>query len=469
MHTSANVDVADMYEEKIVKKGAAYFYEYDKVLKPVKEKKMTIRYKDGATLKTKNITAYFTHHGPVMAQRNGRWISLKSYNRSATSLKQSWLRTKAKGFEAYKKVMDLRANTSNSTVFADNRGNIALWHGNYIPVRDKSLNWGKTVDGTTSKTEWKGLHKVEETVHIYNPPNGWIQNTNSTPFTGAGSNSPRRENYPSYMAPDGENFRGINAQRVLSRESKFTIDKVIAAGYDRYLSAFQILVPALVTAFEKSANQNDTLYAQLKEPVALLKAWDFYAGETSVATTLAIEWAQKLGSAIQQVYIEEGEADQVQKTTQFAATATREQLLKPLAEVVAELTAKWGKWNIAWGEINRFQRLTGDINSRYDDRAPSLPVGFASATWGQLPSYNSRYYPGTAKRYGVGGNSFICAVEFGTRIKAKSLLAGGQSGSPSSKHFNDQAKMYTQGQFKEVLFYKEDVQKNAQRTYHPGQ
>jgi acyl-homoserine lactone acylase PvdQ len=313
------------------------------------------------------------------------------------------------------------------------------------------------------------LHKVEETVHIYNPPNGWIQNTNSTPFTGAGSNSPRRENYPSYMAPDGENFRGINAQRVLSRESKFTIDKVIAAGYDRYLSAFQILVPALVTAFEKSANQNDTLYAQLKEPVALLKAWDFYAGETSVATTLAIEWAQKLGSAIQQVYIEEGEADQVQKTTQFAATATREQLLKPLAEVVAELTAKWGKWNIAWGEINRFQRLTGDINSRYDDSAPSLPVGFASATWGQLPSYNSRYYPGTAKRYGVGGNSFICAVEFGTRIKAKSLLAGGQSGSPSSKHFNDQAKMYTQGQFKEVLFYKEDVQKNAQRTYHPGQ
>jgi len=469
MHTSANVDVADMYEEKIVKKGGAYFYEYDKVLKPVKEKKITIHYTDGATLKTKNITAYFTHHGPVMAQRNGKWISLKSYNRSATSLKQSWLRTKAKGFEEYKKVMDLRANTSNSTVFADNKGNIALWHGNYIPVRDKKLNWGKAVDGTTSKTEWKGLHKVEETVHIYNPPNGWIQNTNSTPFTGAGSNSPRRANYPSYMAPDGENFRGINAQRVLSRESKFTIDKVIAAGYDRYLSAFQILVPPLVTAFEKSAGQNDTLFAQLKEPVALLKAWDFYSGETSVATTLAVEWAQKLGPAIQQVYIEEGEADQVQKTTQFAATATHEQLLKPLADVVSELRAKWGTWNIAWGDINRFQRLTGDINSRYDDSAPSLPVGFASATWGQLPSYNSRYFPGTAKRYGVSGNSFICAVEFGKRIKAKSLLAGGESGSPSSKHFNDQAKMYTQGQFKEVLFYKEDVLKAAQRNYHPGE
>ncbi len=364
--------------------------------------------------------------------------------------------------------MDLRANTSNSTVFADAKGNIALWHGNYIPIRDKSLNWSKPVDGSTKKTEWKGLHAVDETVHIYNPPNGWIQNTNSTPFTGAGAASPNRQNYPLYMAPDGENFRGINAQRVLSRETKFTIDKVIAAGYDRYLSAFPILIPALLKAFE-TFPPTDSLYQQLKEPMAVLKRWDCYSGDTSIATTLAIEWAQKLGPAIQRVYIDEGEADQIQKTTHFAATATPQQLLNPLAEVLKELTQKWGKWQMQWGEINRFQRLTGDLQSRYDDAAPSLPVPFASATWGMLPSYNSRYYPGTKKRYGVSGNSFVCAVEFGKRIKAKSLLAGGESGDPSSKHFTDQALMYTQGIFKDVLFYKDDVLKNAVRSYHPGE
>lgn len=468
MHTSANVDVADVYEEKIVKKGDAYFYEYEGTLKPVKKKQIAISFLNGSKQETKKITAFYTHHGPVMAQRGGKWVSLRSYNRSMTSLKQSWLRTKAKGFEDYKKVMDLRANTSNSTVFADAKGNIALWHGNYIPVRNKNINWSKPVDGTKASTEWKGLHKVDETVHIYNPANGWIQNTHSTPFTGAGSYSPKRESYPVYMAPDGENFRGINAQRVLARETKFTIDKVIAAGYDRYLSAFAVLVPALVDRFEK-LSQNDSLYHKLKEPVAVLKAWDYHSGEASVATTLGVEWAQKLGPAIQRVYIDEGEADQVQKTTEFAKTAPAEQLLKPLAEVITELKDKWGKWEMPWGEINRFQRLTGDLVPRYDDSQPSIPVGFASATWGQLPSYNSRYYTGTKKRYGVSGNSFICAVEFGKRIKAKSLLAGGESGDPSSKHFNDQALMYAKGQFKDVLFYKEDVLKDAKRTYHPGE
>jgi len=475
MHTSANVDVADMYEEKIVKKGGKLFYEYDKTPRPVKEKNIFIRYRDGASLKTKNIKAYYTHHGPVMAERSGKWITLKSYNRSMRSLIQSWQRTKAKGFEEYKKAMALTANTSNSTVFADNKGNIALWHGNFIPIRDKKINWSKPVDGTTTATEWKGLHKVDEAVHIYNPPNGWIQNCNSTPFTGAGINSPKRENFPSYMAPDGENFRGINAVKVLSGETKFTIDKVIAAGYDTYLSAFEILVPALINAYENNIKQ-DSLFNHLKEPIAILKAWDYRTAEESIPTTLAIEWAQKLNSSIQRVYIDEGEDDQVQRTKQFAATANAHQLLQPLADVINELNKKWGSWQIPWGRINRFQRLTEDIQLKFDDSQPSLPVGFASALWGMLPSYNSRYSAGTNKRYGVSGNSFVCAVEFvqkdslgGKRIKAKSLLAGGESGHSNSKHFKDQAEMYTKGQFKDVLFYKEDVMRNAERTYHPGE
>ena len=468
MHTSANVDVADVYEEEIIKRNGKLFYVYDKTLKPVREKNISIKFRDGNSLKTKTIKTYYTHHGPVMAKRNKKWISLRSNNRSMTSLIQSWQRTKAKGFDDYKKAMDLRANTSNSTVFADNKGNIALWHGNFIPVRDKKLNWSKPVDGSTAATEWKGLHKVEETVHIYNPLNGWIQNCNSTPFTGAGNFSPKKENFPAYMAPDGENFRGINAVRVLDKEQKFTLDKVIAAGYDRTLSAFEILIPPLIKAYE-NLEESDSSYNNLQEAISILKAWDHKTGAESVATTLAIEWAQKLGSAIQKVYVDEGEADQVQKTKQFAATATAQQLLQPLNVVLNDLKSKFGKWQVSWGEINRFQRLTGDIQLKFDDKQPSLPVPYASALWGMLPSFNSRYFPATDKRYGVSGNSFVCAVEFGKRVKAKSLLAGGVSGHENSKHFYDQAAMYTKGQFKDVLFYKEDVMKGAQRSYHPGE
>ncbi len=469
MHTSSNVDVADLYIEKIVKKDNKLFYEYDNKLKPVIQKSITLRYKKDDSLLTKTITAYYTHHGPIMAKRDGNWISVRGYNRSLTSLIQSFQRTKAKGLEDYKKNMSLYANTSNNTVFADNKGNIAYWHGDYVPRRDSKLNWSKPVDGTTSATEWKGLHSLDEIVHVYNPATGWIQNCNSTPFTVSGISSPKKENYPTYMAPDGENFRGINAARVLSSENKFTIDKTIAAGYDRKLSAFEVLVPALINSFEKNISPTDTLYSLLIEPIEILKKWNYYSEENSIATTLAVEWAQKITTSIQRIYIDEGWDDQVTLVKKFAATASAEELMQPLLAVVNDLKRKFGTWEIAWGDINRYQRISGDMTQKYRDDQPSFPVGFASASWGMLPSYNSRYFSGTNKRYGVSGNSFICAVEFGKKIKAKSLLAGGNSGNSTSKHFTDQLEMYTNGKFKEVLFYKEDVLKNAERTYHPGE
>jgi len=469
MHTSCNVDVSDVYAEQVVKKEGRFFYEYNQKLRPVSEKKITLYYRVGNELQSKTMTKYATHHGPIMAKRGEKWVSLRSFNRSMTSLIQSWKRTKATGFDTFKKTMELRGNTSNSTVFADNKGNIAYWHGNFVPVRNTSLNWSKLMDGTTSTTEWKGLHPVAETVHLYNPANGWLQNCNSTPFSAAGSNSPKKANYPPYMAPDGENFRGVNAVRVLEKTKNYTLDKVIEAGYDTYLAAFEVLVPALVQSFEKNTKPTDSLYTQLAEAVQILKKWDYHAAENSVATTLAIEWAQRLTPTITRLYIDQGQDDQVQNTKRFAATATIDQLAKPMIAVLNDLKAKFGKWQLPWGEINRFQRLTGNLENKFDDAQPSYAVKYASALWGMLPSYNSRTHAGTNKRYGLSGNSFVCAVEFGPRIKAKSLLAGGNSSSPDSKHFDDQAKMYAEGKFKHVLFYKEDVLKNAERSYQPGQ
>ncbi|MBX9783627.1 MAG: penicillin acylase family protein [Chitinophagaceae bacterium] len=469
MHTSSNVDVSDMYAEEIKKEGAGYVYKYDGKWLPVKEKSILLKYKNGNELKAKTVTAYFTQHGPVMAKRNNQIISVQSNNRDMKGLMQSWLRTKAKGLDDYKKVMELKANTSNNTVFADSKGNIAYWHGNFVPVRDKNLNWGKVMDGTTSATNWKGLHTEEQVIHMYNPSTGFIQNCNSTPFTVSGSASPKKKDYPVYMAPDGENFRGINAVRVLSKENKFTIDKTIAAGYDTYLAAFEILIPALIKIYEANIPATDTFYNAIKEPMNLLKQWDYRVAENSVATALAIEWAQLLGPAIRKVYIEDGETDQVAATKLFADSASPAQLLNPLLMVVNNFKNKFGKWNVAWGELNRYQRVSNEIQQKYDDSKESFPVAFASSAWGMLPAYNSNYYPGAKLRYGTSGNSFICAAEFGKRIKAKSLLAGGVSGDVNSPHFKDQLLMYTKGQFKEVLFYKEEVEKNAERKYKPGE
>jgi len=469
MHTSSYVDVSDAYIEKITSKNNRLFYEYNGEEQPVLHKKIILCYRNGDSIKTKIFDALFTGHGPIMAKRNGEFISVKSHNRDIKGLIQSWERTKAKSFAEYKKVMDLLANTSNNTVYADAEGNIAYWHGNFIPKRDPGYDWSQPVNGTTSATEWKGLLPVNESIHIYNPPNGWLENCNSTPFTAAGKYSPKKKDYPAYMAPDGQNFRAINAIRILPEEKSYTIDKVISKGYDTYLAAFEVLVPALIKSYDRIPKE-DPLYRQLIEPINILKKWDYRSGENSVATTLAVNWGERILHEIYSIEIPAGEEDdQVTKTKKFAATASAEELLQPFLSAIKYLENAFGKWNIPWGEINRFQRISGNIQNRFDDDSASIPVGFASSAWGMIPSYSSRVFPGTKKRYGVNGNSFICAVEFGKKIKAKSLLAGGESGHPDSKHFFDEGYMYSKGIFKDVLFYKEDVLKHAERKYHPGE
>src|SRR5215204_5060559 len=164
MHTSSAVDAADTYIEKISKRENGWVYEYDGKQRPVVQKRILLNAKKNSGVETTNINALFTDHGSIMAKRNGQWISVKADNRIMNGLIQCWQRTKAKSFEDFKKTLDLLGNISNNTVYADAEGNIAYWHGNRIPKRDTKYDWTKAVDGSTSVTEWKGYHSINETV-----------------------------------------------------------------------------------------------------------------------------------------------------------------------------------------------------------------------------------------------------------------------------------------------------------------
>ena len=63
----------------------------------------------------------------------------------------------------------------------------------------------------------------------------------------------------------------------------------------------------------------------------------------------------------------------------------------------------------------------------------------------------------------------MAVVEFGDTVKAKTILAGGQSGDPDSPHFDDQAQPYADCEFKNVAYYRADVEKRAKKTYKPGE
>ncbi|WP_234734732.1 penicillin acylase family protein [Tellurirhabdus bombi] len=467
MHTSSSADSMDEYLETVEQKNGAFYYKYGTESRPVQTQKLSLPYKDKNGVKYKEFTVFRTHHGPVVGLKDGKWITVRMMNDGLNALAQSYLRTKANGYAAYKKVMKLNGNASNNTVFTDRKGNIAYWHGNFMPKRDTTFDWSQPVDGSNPATDWKGLHSIDAIVQVHNPASGWIQNCNSTPFTVSGSSSPAKNQYPSYMAPDAENYRGINAVRVLSNKSVFTLDTLIAAANDPYLAGFEDLVPALVKAYATVAAQNEQLKS-LSEAIGILKAWDLNYGTTSVAMTLAIVWGEKM-QRLARPRIPAGQRITNLSFTDFIIEKTSPQeKIAVLTETLDELTRDFGSWNVAWGDVNRYQRLTGKITETFDDSKPSIPVAFTSSVWGSLAAYGARPYPGTKKRYGNVGNSFVAVVEFGDRVKARSVVTGGQSSDPASPHFTDQAALFCEGKFKDVRFYPEEVAQHAARTYHPG-
>ena len=462
MHTSYGGDAIDEYAETLVEKPDGLYYRYGAASRKLRTDKISIAFKQGAGLGHRTFTAYHSHHGPIIRAENGRWIAIKLLQSPVPALEQSYLRTKTSDYASFRKTQDLRTDTSNNTVYADADGTIAYFHGNFIPKRDPRFDFTRPVDGSDPATEWQGPHALKDTITLLNPANGWIQNTNNWPFSAAGADSPKRENYPAYMWIKGENPRGIHAVEVLKNIRGVTLDSLIAAGYDSHLTAFDVLLPPLFEDFDRLA-PSDPRRAALEEPIKSLRGWDRRTSADSVPAALAIFWGQEL---LNRKGPEARDADEP-VYDYLVGHLTAAERIDGLVAAVATLRRDFGRWQTPWGDINRYQRLTDDIVQPFDDAKPSLPVGFASSNWGALASFDSPYPRKTKKIYGSVGNSFVAAVEFGPTIHAKAIMSGGESGDPASPHFTDQALMFTRGRFRDVLFNPQEVSAHAERSYHP--
>ena len=463
MHTSSGVDNIDEYRETIVRKGGRLYYRYGSEERPVTVSTISVPYRSGAGMARREFTVYRTHHGPVVRAIGNDWITVRLMHEPMKALTQSYSRTKARNYRAFRETMELHTNSSNNTIFADAEGNIAYFHANFVPRRDKRFDWSHPVDGSSPATEWGKVHSIDESPGLLNPPNGWLYNTNNSPWSAAGPHSPRQADYPSYMETEGENYRGLHAIRVLEGRRDFTPASLIAAAYDSYLPAFAGPVPHLVAAWER-APATDPLKAKLQEPIGLLRGWDCRWSVESVPTSLAVFWGEEL----EQLVKEEAAAAGLSAADYALNRASDSERLRALAAAMDTLTSHFGSWRTPWGEINRFQRLTGDIVHPFSDSGPSIPVGFTSARWGSLASYGAKARPGTRKWYGTSGNSFVAVVEFGDSVRALAVTAGGASGHPASPHFNDQARRYSTGDLRPVYFYRSQLAGHTEREYHPG-
>jgi len=463
MHTSSAVDAIDEFLETVAKKGDRFYYKYGNEERPVKTSVIRVPYKTILGMAEKTFTVYRTQHGPIIRSENGKWVSISLMQEPVKALTQSYTRTKATDYKTFKQIMELHTDSSNNTIFADADGNIAYFHGNFIPRRDPKFDWTKPVDGSDPATDWHGLLSVDESPKLLNPASGWLYNSNNSPWSAAGPSSPKKADYPAYVDNGVESARGLHAIRVLQNKKDFTLDSLISAAYDSYLTWFEKPIPALMKAWDETPATNP-LKTKLTDQIALLRAWDLRWSATSVPTSLAVYWAEDIQRRVG------ADARRARMSVQdyIASNATAEQLLQSLSAASDKLAADFGNWKTPWGDINRFQRLTDDIVHPFSDAGPSIPVGFTSAVWGSLASFGARPYKGSKKIYGTSGNSFVAVVEFGKTVRARAVTAGGESGSPSSPHFNDQAKRYSTGDLRDVYFYRSQLKGHTEREYHPG-
>jgi len=475
MHTSTGADTVDEFAETIVRKDGKLFYRYGAGLRPVTVSAIVVPYRTADGMAQRRFTVYRTHHGPIVRAEAGKWIAIALMYRPIAALQQSFGRTKTTDLAAFLKVSELDANSSNNTLFADSKGETALLLPQFMPRRDDRFDYTRPVDGSDPATDWKGMVPFAQTPHVIDPKAGWVYNSNDAPWSAAGADSPRKADFPRYMDQAGENPRTPHAVRVLSGRKDFTLRGLIDADFDPWLPAFARLIPGLVAAYD-AAPAADPLKARLAEPVAALRAWDDRWSASSVPTSLAVGWGEALWADVVQdarrkglsIY-DHGNSLTAGQRLEALERATAAEKLQALAEAVDRLTRDFGTWKTPWGQINRFQRINDEITPHFDDAAPSIPVPFASSQWGSLASFGAKRYPNTKKYYGSSGNSFVAVVEFGDRVRARAVTAGGESGDPGSKHFDDQAERYASGDFRQVYFYPDELTGHVERRYRPGE
>jgi acyl-homoserine-lactone acylase len=334
----------------------------------------------------------------------------------------------------------------------------------FMPRRDNRFDYTRPVDGSDPATDWGALHALNELPSTIAPSNGWVMNTNSWPYRAAGPSTLNPAAFPKYLDMDGPNWREAHAIQLLSGSKGWTLDRLQAAAFDSYQPAFAEYVPALLKAFD-ALPKKDTRRVRLAGPIALLRTWNYRWSSGSVAQSLAIYW----GDALVKLLNPPADEPKNRYMDRLARDTTAAQKLQALDTAVARLRKDFGWGQVPWGDINSFQRISPSITPTFNDALPSIPVPFADAKYGSLASLEMRVPQTTKRRYGTYGNSFVAVVEFGKRVRARAVTAGGESSNPSSKHFSDQAERYASGNLRDVYFYPDQLSGHTERRYRPGE
>jgi len=449
--TGNNANSVDIYEEIFDDPKNPLAYRYSNGYRQATEWKDTIKVKTETGFEERVLTLRKTHHGPILAERNGKHLAVKVARiEKGGMLQQLYAMGKAHSMKEFKNAIKECAIPRHNIMAADREGNIFFVYSAPIPRRNPQFDWSNPVDSSNPETEWQGYHKLDELPQLLNPESGFMQNCNTTPFTTTSEGNPVREDYPDYIATVEKDYaRAKLLRQILSTRDTFAFEEWSQVPFDTYIFEAEEKIPQLVEEW-KALKTSDAVRAKaLSEAITELFSWDQRSTIESIPTTLFTLWYEKM-------YIDEEAAD----------TTTWRKIDK-LEEVIEKLKKDFGTWRIAWGDINRLQRPEDE--KTFSDEKISLPVAGVPDYLGTVFAFRSRPGKETKRRYGYYGHSYVSVVEFGPKVKAKSIMAYGQSSDPESPHYFDQAPLFAKGQFKPAWFTLDEIKANLERAYHPGE